>query len=333
MEEPNQQICEIPLELIAEDPAFQFRGEVGVLKDLAESIQLVGQKVPIKVRPLEDGRYQVVYGFRRLQVLKELKKETAWAIVHRDLSEGEALKERFAENSEREPYSPYEWIMVCRQLEAKGYTRGKIAEIIGKSPATVARYFQLLSHPEALELLRRKEVSFREALKSISPSRVKTAPPFEEEKLFAEEEWSGVEEVRFEESSDPGAYDPETQAWADYILGEVIAQEPGEGLASQKNHEEASAIPFPMEPSSKAAYAASPLPPQEKPVHQLIRVVGKSVSEVPFFSPPRISLRILSKDVGEGKEEKVPALDILGLEVEQLLPFFERLKENLKDIR
>lgn len=331
MEEPIQQIREIPLELIAEDADFQFRGEEGPLKDLAESIQLVGQKVPIKVRPLEDGRYQVVYGFRRLQILKEMKKETAWAIIHRDLTEEEALKERFAENSEREPYSPYEWILVCRQLEAKGYSRGKIAEIIGKSPTSVTRYFQLLSHPEALELLRRKEVSFREALKGITPRRAKADPLAGEEKLWAEGADPGEEGLPFEGSSDPGAYDTRAQAWAEEILGTLNLQEPNEPFAFPE--EGAGVLPFPVEPSSKAARTASSLPPQEKRIHQLIRVVCKSVSEVPFFSPPRVSVRVLSKAAGEGKEEKVPALDILGLEVEQLLPFFERLKENLEDLR
>lgn len=325
MEEPVQQVCEISLELIAEDSAFQFREEEGLLKDLVESIQRVGQKVPLKVRPLEEGRYQLVYGFRRLQALKELRRETAWVIIHRGLSEEEAFKERFAENSEREPYTPYEWIMVCRQLEAKGYSRGKIAELIGKSPASVARYFQLLSHPEALELLRRKEVSFREALKHITPLRAGATPLAGEEKALAEETGPGVEALRPEGPSDPG-----TQAGAEGIPGELDTREPSEAFAFSE--EEAAALPFLMEPSSHAAYPTSLPGPQEEGVRRLIRVVGKSVSEVPFFHPPRISLRILSKAAGEGKEEKVPALDILGLEVEYLLTFFERLKKNWEDV-
>lgn len=284
------------------------------------------------MRPIEDGRYQVIYGFRRLQALRELQRETVWAIVHPDLSEEEALKERFAENSEREPYTPYEWILVCRDLEAKGYSRTKIAELIGKSSASVTRYFQLLSHPETLELLHRKEVSFREALKSISPARARAASAAEEEPpwFLEEEPDADREELRRERLVDPAMEELPVSAEADDLLAELNRSELDEPWSLSEG---AGAPPFPQPIlSNSVAYAPPPPLPQEERIHRLIRVVGKSISEVPFFQPPRISLCILSKASEEGQEEKVPALDILGLEVEQLMPFLERLKENLEGI-
>src|SRR5580692_8184160 len=70
--EPNGKPLEIALELIERNP-FQTRTsfDPAKLTELAQSIAATGVVQPIVVRPLSDGRYQLVTGERRWLASKE----------------------------------------------------------------------------------------------------------------------------------------------------------------------------------------------------------------------------------------------------------------------
>jgi ParB family chromosome partitioning protein len=93
---------------------------------LKESIRAHGQSVPILVRPHPDaeGRYQAVYGHRRLRAARELGLK-ARAVVRR-LDDRELVIAQGVENSARRDLSFIERALFARALEASGYDRPAI---------------------------------------------------------------------------------------------------------------------------------------------------------------------------------------------------------------
>ncbi|MGL4525422.1 MAG: ParB/RepB/Spo0J family partition protein, partial [Aestuariivirga sp.] len=89
--------------------------------DLAESIRLHGQQVPIMVRPLPEtpGRYRIVYGRRRLRALK-LIGVPAKALV-RTLTDEQAILAQGQENSLRLDPSFVEKAIFVNELADSGY--------------------------------------------------------------------------------------------------------------------------------------------------------------------------------------------------------------------
>ena len=77
------------------------------LQQLATSIKEHGIIEPLLVRPLSDGRYELVAGERRCRAAKEIGLETVPVVV-RDLSDNEALQLALVENLQREDLNPVE---------------------------------------------------------------------------------------------------------------------------------------------------------------------------------------------------------------------------------
>lgn len=100
------------------NPPFHDRYSVNhiSIKDLAEDISVHGLINPITVRQLEDGSYQRISGYRRVEAFKLLGKKVIPAIVFEVNNDIEILEIMFAENQHRE--SPSEYDIVVFHLEA-----------------------------------------------------------------------------------------------------------------------------------------------------------------------------------------------------------------------
>lgn len=109
------------------------------VRELAESIRTHGQQVPIMVRPSpeEPGRYQIVYGRRRLKALK-LIGSPAKAMI-RNLSEQQAILAQGQENSHRLNPSFIEKALFCHQLTELGFSPEMICEAIAIDRSTISR--------------------------------------------------------------------------------------------------------------------------------------------------------------------------------------------------
>jgi ParB family chromosome partitioning protein len=130
------------------------------ISELSESIKTLGVLQPILVRPLGEGRYQIVAGERRFRAAT--KAEIAQVpVIIRDLSERETLEVAIVENVQRQNLNPIE--------EAKGYQRlidefsftaQEVAERVGKDRATVANLVRVLRLPvQVQDLLREGKIS------------------------------------------------------------------------------------------------------------------------------------------------------------------------------
>ncbi len=116
------------------------------------------------VRPLPDGRYELVAGERRWRAAQRAGLLKLPAVV-RDVEEHLLLEHALVENLQRQDLNPIEEARAYRTLvEEHGLTQQEIADRVGKQRATVANLLRLLSlAPAVQELVRTGELSMGHA--------------------------------------------------------------------------------------------------------------------------------------------------------------------------
>jgi ParB family chromosome partitioning protein len=121
------------------------------LKELAQSISQVGLLLPLIVRPIADGEYELIAGERRLRAAKLAGLEEVPVIV-RAASAQDSLQMALIENVQREDISAVDCAMAFRQLSDDfGLTQEQIADVVGKSRVAVANTLRLLRLPEFMQ--------------------------------------------------------------------------------------------------------------------------------------------------------------------------------------
>lgn len=117
------------------------------LEELAASIAQRGVIQPIIVRPLDNGRFQLVAGERRWRAAQKARLHEIPALV-RDLSEREVMALALIENLQREDLNPIEEARAYNRLaEFEGMTQAEIARMVDKSRSHVANFQRLLALP------------------------------------------------------------------------------------------------------------------------------------------------------------------------------------------
>jgi ParB family chromosome partitioning protein len=117
---------------------------------LAGSIRKFGVQSPIKVRPKPNGRYEVIFGDRRLSEEKALGHKEVNAIIER-VDDTNALLEHIIENCARENLNPVEQADAFRRLRNLHYPCKSIAKLVGKSESYVTSCLVLLKLPPAVQ--------------------------------------------------------------------------------------------------------------------------------------------------------------------------------------
>lgn len=134
------------------------------IKELAESIEKNGLLQPIVVRPMENGKYQIIAGERRYRAFKKLGRKVIPAIV-RDYEDEEVDKLQLVENVQREDLNPYDEAIAYLKLKEKyGLKQDDIAKAVGKSRPYISNMTRLLSlEDEILEMLKNGEITVSHA--------------------------------------------------------------------------------------------------------------------------------------------------------------------------
>ena len=143
---------EIPLELIDRNP-FQTRTHVNEehLAELAASITSNGVVQPVLVRPLPDGRFQLIAGERRWRASSLAGKTTIPAIL-RQVSDEQAMEITIVENLQRADLNPMEQARAFERLSREFHmTQEQMAQRTGKDRATVANFLRLLRLPATVQ--------------------------------------------------------------------------------------------------------------------------------------------------------------------------------------
>jgi ParB family transcriptional regulator, chromosome partitioning protein len=117
------------------------------LDELAASIAARGMIQPVIVRPLAEGRYQLVAGERRWRAAQRAQVHEIPALI-RNLTDRDVTALALIENLQREDLNPVEEARAYHRLaEQEGLTQADIAKLVDKSRSHVANLQRLLALP------------------------------------------------------------------------------------------------------------------------------------------------------------------------------------------
>ena len=139
-------VVEIPADLIdaggLEDRLGDDAAEDAALR---HSLATYGQQVPVLVRhdPNHEGRYQIIYGRRRVAALKALGQPVR-AMVH-DLDDRQLIVAQGQENTARRDLSFIEKANFGRQMEEMGFSRAEICDVINVDKTVVSRMLKVMA--------------------------------------------------------------------------------------------------------------------------------------------------------------------------------------------
>ena len=140
---------DVPVELIkpnAGQPRKSFDDDA--LARLAESIAESGVVQPLVVRPLSDGRYELIAGERRWRAAQRAGLETVPAVL-RSEDETKRLQIALIENMAREDLNPVEEARACAALvEDLDLSKEEVARRVGRSRSAVSNLIRLLDLPD-----------------------------------------------------------------------------------------------------------------------------------------------------------------------------------------
>lgn len=138
-------INDIELSDISVNP-FQPRSNFSnnSLKELSTSIKNIGIIQPITVRKIENNKYQLISGERRLRACKEIGLTNIPAFV-REANDQDSLEMALVENIHRQDLDAIEIaISYQRLIEEINLTQEELSDKIGKNRTTISNYLRLL---------------------------------------------------------------------------------------------------------------------------------------------------------------------------------------------
>lgn len=114
------------------------------LEELADSVRQYGILQPLVVRPLSEGRYELIAGERRLRAAKLAGLDTV-PISIRAAGDENSLELALIENIQREDIGPMECARAYRRLmDEFGITQEQVAQKVGKARTSIANTLRLL---------------------------------------------------------------------------------------------------------------------------------------------------------------------------------------------
>jgi len=154
-------VSEIPVDAIVPNP-YQPRQdfEEEAMSQLVRSIEQLGIIQPLTIRALENGRFEVIAGERRLRAARRAGLRTVPAYV-READMEVMLEMALVENVQREDLNPIEIALGYQRLISEcGLRQDEVARRVGKKRSTVANFLRLLHLPARLQAaLRDKSIS------------------------------------------------------------------------------------------------------------------------------------------------------------------------------
>lgn len=147
--EHDGELREIPVDLIQRS-RYQPRRDMdqAALQELADSIRQQGVMQPVVLRPLGEGRYELIAGERRWRATQLAELDRIPAII-RDVPDEAAIAMALIENIQRENLNPIEEAFALQRLQDEfGLTQAQVAEAVGKSRTTITNLLRLIGLAE-----------------------------------------------------------------------------------------------------------------------------------------------------------------------------------------
>lgn len=143
---------EVPTDSIAPNPRQPRTSfEDAALRELAASVREYGVLNPLTVRPLSEGRYELIAGERRLRAAK-LAGLPNVPVVIRAAGDQSSLELAMIENVQREDINAMEAARAYRRLmDEFGLNQEQVADKVGKARPTIANSLRLLKLPPKVQ--------------------------------------------------------------------------------------------------------------------------------------------------------------------------------------
>lgn len=130
------------IEVNPNQPRAKFDEEA--LRELADSIKTYGLIQPITVRPIANGKYQLISGERRLRACKLAGLQDVPTYV-RTVDEIQSIQMALVENIQREDLNALEIALSYQRLiDELGFTQDEVSDKVGKNRSTITNYLRLL---------------------------------------------------------------------------------------------------------------------------------------------------------------------------------------------
>ncbi len=148
------ELRELPVDLIQRG-RYQPRRDMdpAALQELADSIRQQGVMQPVVVRPIEEGRYELIAGERRWRAAQMAELDRIPAVI-RVVPDEAAIAMALIENIQRENLNPIEEAFALQRLQDEfGLTQAQVAEAVGKSRTTITNLLRLIGLAEDVRIM------------------------------------------------------------------------------------------------------------------------------------------------------------------------------------
>ncbi|MDK8462486.1 ParB/RepB/Spo0J family partition protein [Marinobacter sp. SS13-12] len=154
LKDHDGELRDVPIDLIQRG-RFQPRRDMdpAALQELADSIRQQGVMQPVVVRPIAEGRFELIAGERRWRATQMAELDSIPAII-RDVPDDAAIAMALIENIQRENLNPIEEAFALQRLQDEfGLTQAQVAEAVGKSRTTITNLLRLISLSEDVRVM------------------------------------------------------------------------------------------------------------------------------------------------------------------------------------
>ena len=154
LKDHDGELREVPIDLIQRG-RFQPRRDMdpAALQELADSMRQQGVMQPVVVRPIAEGRFELIAGERRWRATQMAELDRIPAII-RDVPDDAAIAMALIENIQRENLNPIEEAFALQRLQDEfGLTQAQVAEAVGKSRTTITDLLRLISLSEDVRVM------------------------------------------------------------------------------------------------------------------------------------------------------------------------------------
>ena len=138
-------VVAIPIKQIETNP-YQPRSNFSDenIAELADSIKNIGIVQPITVRKIEDNKFQLIAGERRLRASKKIGLKTIPSFI-KNSNDEEMLEIALVENIQRKDLDPIEIALSLKRLiDEVSLTQEQLSKKLGKKRSTISNYIRLL---------------------------------------------------------------------------------------------------------------------------------------------------------------------------------------------
>ena len=156
----------VSIEKLVVEKGIRQSMDADSLNELASSIAMHGVLQPLIVEVVEDGKYSVKIGKRRLAASKLAGLDMVPVIIlDAPLSPEDSLAKRLTENLHREDIDPIDEAEAYLNLKDMGVRVSDIARQVGKERTYVSHTMRLLRlHPQVRDAVRRRTIPRDQAL-------------------------------------------------------------------------------------------------------------------------------------------------------------------------